>query len=132
MKPLGPHSRRNVIERMDKRTHAGRFLKKKRAEFTALVGSKPSLIQSELIERAAMLALYIKLADAKVADGIEMSDITSRTYQGWVGAYAKMLLRLNIQPSDAPGLSIPTEQLADYISMKNEIAEERLKDGSEK
>lgn len=129
MKPLGPHSRRNVIDRLDKRTHTGRFLKKKKAEFTQLVGGNPTFIQNELIERAANLALLLKLADAKVADGVEMSEITARTYQGWCGAYAKMLLRLNITPPDAPGPDAP-EKLQQYISMKTEIEAETLENGT--
>lgn len=125
MKPLGPRSRRTSIDRMDKRTHEARFIKRMRANLIANVGGNPTFAQKEMIDLAAMLALRIKMADAKFSDEQSMSEVEARTYQGFCSAYARMLLRLKIEPSDAPGPDASSNALAEYIAMKNSVDAER-------
>ena len=124
MKPLGPRSRRTSIDRLDKRTHEARFLKRMRAELARNVGENPTFAQKEMIDLAAMLALRIKIADAKFSDDQSMSEVEARSYQGFCSAYARMLLRLKIEPPDAPRPDASPNALAEYIKMKSQVAAE--------
>ena len=124
MKPLGPRSRHTSIDRLDKRTHEARFLNRMRAELTCNVGGNPTFAQKEMIDLAAMLALRIKISDAKFADEQSMSEVEARSYQGFCSAYARMLLRLKIDPPDAPGQDASPNALAEYIKMKSEVERE--------
>lgn len=124
MSELGPFSRRNVINRLDKRTHAARLMKRVKKELHAHLGNRElNVIEKAIIERCAWFTLHIALADAKVAAGQEMSEITARTYQGWANSLMKALMRLGIDKP--PPTEAPQSELAQYIAAKSEVAAEK-------
>jgi hypothetical protein len=124
---IGPHSTHDVLVRMDKRTKPARLLKeirRKLFEHLAEVGiPKPSIVQEEIIERAAWLRLHIALADAKAANGYEMTDISRRSYLAWTNNYQKALMRLDI--ASEPEQDATPSELSEYISALAEVSAER-------
>lgn len=103
-KPIGQNSSRDVLMRLDKRTMPARHLKRIKSELLEYLNSigisEPSAVQLSLVERAAWLSLHIALADAKAANGLEMSDIGQRNYLAWNNTLARLLAMLGIEPPE--------------------------------
>jgi hypothetical protein len=101
---LGPDTRQHrLLEGIDWRTREGQVLIATRAELTAHVGS-PNSVQRVLIERAARLALYIEMMDAKAFEAGTMSERDSRQYLAWVNAQRLCLRELGVKASAAEKL----------------------------
>jgi hypothetical protein len=56
---------RDLLLGLDWRTREGRFLTAARRQLTAHVGGNPNNVEKALIERAAMLSLYVERLDAE-------------------------------------------------------------------
>ena len=102
MPSIGPYSRTDAFNVMDRRTWQAKLLAKTRAELTAHVGGKPSTVQAALIDRAAWLTLYLALLQHRTAAGGAMTDHDSRTYLSWSNTLTKTLAKIGLQgPTEA-------------------------------
>ncbi len=126
-KQICSNSARHVLLKMDKRSKTARMLKyiwQKLFAHLAEAGiSKANAAQEEIIERAVWLRLHIALADAKSANGLEMSDIGQRNYLAWTNSYQKALMRLGI--ASEPEHDATPSELTSYIEMLAEVSAER-------
>ncbi len=103
MPHIGPYSRTDALNAMDKRTWQAKLLAKTRAELTAHVGGKPSAAQAALIDRCAWLTLYLAMLQHRTAEGVAMNDHDARVYLSWSNALTKTLARIGLQgPEAAP------------------------------
>lgn len=99
-----PHTRgRALLANLDWRTREAKVLVAARDELTRHVGS-PNSVQRVLIERAARLALYIEMMDAKAFEAGTMSERDSRQYLAWVNAQRLCLRELGVKASAAEKL----------------------------
>jgi len=65
-----------------------------RSELVAHVGGNPSPGQRAIIKRAARLALYIELMDAKALPAGGMSERDSRQYLAWSNSFIRAVREL--------------------------------------
>ncbi len=81
-------------------------MKEIRQELAKHVGGKPSVAQSMLIERIAVLILRMELMDKEALSGGPMTDKDQRTYLGWANAVSRSLRHLGLkgQEGKAPSL----------------------------
>ena len=85
---------------------------KTRAELTAHVGGNPSHVQRTLIERAARLALYVEMMDARALESGGMTERDSRQYLAWSNSLTRTLERLGLKSAAQK----PTSPLAAHFS----------------
>jgi hypothetical protein len=112
IRKVGPFSRiRGGIRRLDKRTKAGRYIEAVKATLVQHVGGRPSVTQTVLIERAAILSLRLALMDAQTEPGGAMSEKNAREYLCWSNAHTRLMGLLG--PGVSPNAAAPT--LADYL-----------------
>lgn len=107
MSEVGPHSRPHVLAKLDGRTREARLMRSVREDLINHIGGKPTVTQSALIERAAMLTLHISLMDEKAlaSMGAPLSERDSREYLAWSNALVKIMHSLGVEPakqSDKP------------------------------
>ncbi len=113
MRQLGPHSRPNVLAKLDGRRREARLMQSVRDELTQHVGGKPTAPQRALIERAAWLSLHCALMDAKLLEGEgPLSERDSREYLAWSNSLTRCLRSLGM--GEAPAK--PRESLADLLA----------------
>ena len=94
-----------------------------RAELTAHVGGKPSVVQSCLIEQLVQLRLRLATMDRRFARTGEMTAHDSRTYLAWANSFSRVLTRLGVQgPADRP------PSLADYVASRARMPPPALAD----
>ena len=94
MREIGPHSRPNVLAKLDGRRREARLMQTVRAELTEHVGGNPSATQKALIERAAWLTLHVSLMDQKLieqGEGSTLSEHDSRQYLAWSDSLQRIL-----------------------------------------
>src|SRR5437879_5746590 len=91
---VGPHSRPNNLIKIDGRTKEAALMRRVRAELTAHVGGRPTVVQRALIERCVWLSLRLVLLDRKIASGRDFTQIDSNTYLAWSNSYTRTLARL--------------------------------------
>ena len=115
MHRLGPHSRRGVLDKLDRRSAEARFLADARAELTLHVGGKASATQKAMIERAAWLRLHIRLMDNRTAEGHALTEVDSRTYLAWVNSLRMLMVALGPEVP-LPEAKPPT--LAGYLAAR--------------
>lgn len=119
MRPLGPHSRPNVLAKLDGRRREARLMQTVRDDLTRHVGGNPSAPQKALIDRAAWLSLHIALMDAKLLEGDgPLSERDSREYLAWSNSLTRCLRSLGM--GEAPVEKTPS--LADYLRDKGQAA----------
>lgn len=115
MRRLGPYSKQ--IGQIDRRTRAGRLVSGTIRELTEQVGGDLTPAQSQLIERAAMLQLRLRLLDKKLLDGT-FGDLDGRQYIAFANALGRLLQRLGIRATDKS----QQPSLADYLASRQEAA----------
>jgi hypothetical protein len=64
----GPYSTDGTIAKLDRRFKEMRYLQRCRDELTAHVGGAPTLIQRQLIERAAILMFRVRMMDRRLLE----------------------------------------------------------------
>ncbi len=112
MPRLGPYSSASILADLDGRSRAARLLRVVRAELTAHVGGRPSMVQQVLIGQAAALHLQISLMDAKAAErGGVMSARDSRHYLSWCANLQRLLRQLGMKAAAAT-----PRTLADHLA----------------
>ena len=97
MRRIGPHSRPDVLAKIDGRRREARLLQNIRQELTQHVGGAPSATQRALIERAAWLTLHVALMDAKLmeeGEGATLSERDGRQYLAWSNSLTRTLREL--------------------------------------
>ena len=112
-RPIGPHSRRIALGKLDGRRRESKLMRELTAELTAHVGGKPSAVQRRLIERATVLHLRLVLMDAAAEPGGGMSERNAREYVCWHNAYIRTLRELGMKGAPERGPS-----LADHLAAK--------------
>jgi hypothetical protein len=91
---IGPYTRTSLPRDLDGRTRAAAFVKGLCAELTKFVGDSPTLIQRQLIDRAAMLALRIEFMEQKVRHNEPMGLHDTNHYLAWSNTYRRYLLAI--------------------------------------
>jgi hypothetical protein len=94
---LAPHSKPEMLAKLDRRTKESRLLEAARASLTRHVGGSPNDVQRVLIERAARLQVFIELMDAAAFEAGGMSDHASRQYLAWVNTLRRCLCDLGLK-----------------------------------
>lgn len=94
MRSVGPHSRRDLLTQLDRRSHEARLIQAFREELTAHVGGKPSATQRVLIDRAAVLQLRLALMDRASLTTPGMTEKNGREYVCWTNALTRVLSAL--------------------------------------
>jgi hypothetical protein len=112
---LGPHTKQHrLLEGIDWRTREGQVLIAARAELTAHVGGNPNSVQKVLIERAAVLSLFIALMDARALEAGTMTSHDSKMYLAWVNALRLCLREIGVDEAK----SAKPPDLSDYLVSK--------------
>ena len=119
MHRLGPHSRRGVLDKLDRRSAEARFLADVRAELIQHVGGKASATQKALIDQASWLRLHIRLMDNRTAEGHAMTETDSKTYLAWVNSLRQLMVALG--PEVPPPASKPIT-LPEYLAAQRAAA----------
>lgn len=117
MREIGPHSRPNVLAKLDGRRREARLMQTVREEFTEHVGGNPTATQRALIERAAWLTLHVSLMDQKLleqGEGATLSERDGRQYLAWSNSLTRTIRELGIKP----GSGQPRQSLADRIASR--------------
>jgi hypothetical protein len=94
-----PHSKPSALRKVDQRTREAAHLRRVKAELREHVGGKPSITQSMLIDRCAMLSLRVHQLDAAMAAGEAISDFAARSYLAWSNSLVRTLRELGVKPS---------------------------------
>ncbi len=104
MHSVGPHSRRDLLTQLDRRSHEARLIRAFREELTAHVGGKPTATQRVLIDRAAVLQLRLALMDRASLTTPGMTEKNGREYVCWTNALTRVLTALGpaVKPTEAP------------------------------
>jgi hypothetical protein len=112
MAAIGPHSRLNRLRNLDGRTVEAKLLRSIRSELTEHLGGKLTAVQRQLVERAAMLTLHVRLFDARaVENGGALSERDGRQYLAYSNALARALKELGVKATAERGPS-----LAEYLA----------------
>lgn len=104
MHSVGPHSRRDLLTQLDRRSHEARLIRAFREELTAHVGGSPSATQRVLIDRAAVLQLRLALMDRTSLTTPGMTEKNGREYVCWTNALTRVLAALGpaVKAAEAP------------------------------
>ena len=82
-----------------------------RTKLTQYVGGNPTIVQIELIERCAWLALHLHKIDARTVVQGSMSEGARREYLGWANAYSRILSRLGGEQELTPHYGLTLEDV---------------------
>jgi hypothetical protein len=99
MRPIGPYSRRSVLDKLDRRSGEFLFMQDVKRELIEHVGGNPSATQRALIEQAAWLQLHIRTMDNKAVSG-KLTALDSRTYLAWQNTLRRTMQALG--PAASP------------------------------
>jgi len=99
MHEVGPHSRPNVLAKLDGRSREARLLQNVVSELTQQLGGKLTASQKAMVDRAAWLTLHVSLMDAKLMDGGDglLSERDGRQYLAWSNALTRLHRDLNLK-----------------------------------
>lgn len=105
-KRIGGAYSRIALGDIDGRLREARLMREITDDLTAHCGGKPSAVQRQLIQRAAVLHLRLALMDDQEPDG-HMTEKTAREYLCWNNAYCRTLRLLGLKgtPERSPGLA---------------------------
>jgi hypothetical protein len=106
---IGPHSRPNVLAKLDGRRREARLMQQIRQELLGHVGESPSPVARALVERAVILSLHVALFDARALKAGGLSERDSRQYLAYSNSLGRALKQLGIKGAAAAG---PTLQEA--------------------
>jgi hypothetical protein len=116
---IGPYSRalyRGAVGALNGNSRYAKFIKAYEAMLIEHCGGNPSLVQRALITRAARLACHLELWDEKtLPNGGACSAVGHNTYIAWTNALARVLARIGLQSTAAPGKTL-NQHLADLAS----------------
>ncbi len=116
MRTIGPHSRPNVLAKLDGRRREARLMQTVKDELIEHVGGKPTAPQRAIIERAAWLTLHVSLMDAKLLDEggcCSLSERDSRQYLAWSNSLTRTVRELGLKTNKKSGPSVD-----DYLAEK--------------
>lgn len=102
MHPVGPHTRRDLLTQLDRRSHQARLVRAFREELAAHVGGSPSAIQRVLIDRAAVLQLRIALMDRDTLATGAISERNGREYVVWTNSLTRVLAAIGPPAKTSP------------------------------
>src|SRR3954447_15270922 len=95
MKPPGPYTRRNALDRLDRRSVSFKFMQQERAGLIAHCGGNPSTVQLALIDQIAWLRLHLRtMTNKMMAAGGNLTELDSRTFLAWNNSPARPRLPL--------------------------------------
>jgi hypothetical protein len=114
---IRPHSRPGTLAKLDQRTREARLLRETREKLIAHLGGKPSEVQRQMIERAAMLTLHVSLFDRRAIENGGLSERDRREYLAYSNSLERALRHLGIK---AAAEQPPT--LAEYLATRAEKA----------
>jgi hypothetical protein len=99
---IGPYSRalgRGAVGSLNGNSRAAKFIKAYEALLIEHVGGHPTIVQRQLITRAARLACHLELWDEQtIPNGGACSATGHNHYIQWANALARHLARLGLQP----------------------------------
>jgi hypothetical protein len=106
VRKIGPRSGEDRLLMLDGRTREAQLLAETRRDLLRHVGERPNAVQARLIERAAMLTLYVAMFDLKAAEAGGLSERDSRQYLAYSNSLTRMLARLGSEPAAPPQLTL--------------------------
>jgi hypothetical protein len=102
---IGPYSRalgRGAVGALNGNSRAAKFIKAYEALLIEHVGGNPTIVQRQLITRAARLACHLELWDEQtIPHGGACSATGHNHYIQWANALARHLARLGLEPAAA-------------------------------
>ena len=117
MKSIKPHSHPGKLSIIDGRSAEGRRLSVIRSSLAEHVGGNPSVAQSLLIDRIAILCLRMELMDKRALQAGAITDRSAREYLGWNNSVSRMIRQLGLK-----GAADKQPSLSEYIARKTEPA----------
>jgi hypothetical protein len=101
----GPYSSDGAIAKLDRRFKEMRYLQRCRDELTAHVGGEPTLVQRQLIERAAILMLRVRMMDRRLLEdaGSAFTGNDSTQFCAWSNALSRTLVLLDLTVTGGRG-----------------------------
>jgi hypothetical protein len=119
----GPYSRaldRGAVGALNGNSREAKFIRAYEALLVEHVGGHPTIVQQQLIIRAARLACHLELWDQRtIPNGGAVTATGHNHYIAWSNALGRTLARLGLEPQAAKP---PT--LADHLAMLAARAEE--------
>jgi hypothetical protein len=98
---IGPHSRPNVLAKLDGRRREAKLMQQTRADLLRHVGESPSPVARALVERAVILTLHVALFDAKALKAGGLTERDSRQYLAYSNSLGRALKQLGIKGAAA-------------------------------
>lgn len=98
---IAPYSRPHTLAKLDRRTREARLMQEVRDSLVAHVGGKPSAVQLQLIERAALLSLHVAMFDAKALEAGGLGERDSRQYLAYSNSLQRCLRELGLKGAAA-------------------------------
>ena len=98
---VGPYSKYGALALLDGRSREAQYMKRKRAELTAHVGS-PSAVQRQMIERAVRLSLQLELMDERLTHEAWFMTPVQDDYLNFSNALTRVLARLGLEAVATP------------------------------
>ncbi len=98
---ISPRSASKRLATLDKRRWEHAFMQDVRKQLMKHIGGAPSAVQAKLIERIAMLSLYVELFDRKAIDDGIMSEQDSRKYLAFSNSLVRLLAAIGISSKRA-------------------------------
>src|SRR4051812_4797285 len=86
---VGPHSRAHRLLKLDGRTREAALLRRTRDDLLDHLGHSPSAVEVRLVERAALLSVYIGLMDRRALQSGGLSERDARQYLAFSNTYAR-------------------------------------------
>ena len=95
---LGPHSRRDKLAVLDRRTREARLMERVVTDLTEHIGGNPTAPQARLIYRIARLELYLTMMDVRADEnGGMLTDHDSRQYLAWCNSIRLAMRDLGLE-----------------------------------
>ena len=95
---IGPYSSEGALAGLDARSREWRYMNKCKREFIEHIGGTPNLIQRQLIERAAILMLRVRMMDRRLLenDGSAFTNNDSTQFCAWSNALSRTLVLVDL------------------------------------
>lgn len=111
---VGPYSKYGAVALIDGRSREAQFMRAYERMLVEHVGGQPSPVERALISRAARLALYLELLDAKALGGGEgLTDHDQRAYMSWHNGLRRTLESIGLK---AAASTPQVLKLSDYLA----------------
>ena len=95
---IGPYSSEGALAGIDARSREWRYMEKCKRELIAHIGGTPNLVQRQLIERAAILMLRVRMMDRRLLenDGSAFTNNDSTQFCAWSNSLSRTLVLLDL------------------------------------